>query len=717
MRRSRHVRVGVVQADAPRYNAVFGFGTRDMAEIKRKILVTSALPYANGAIHIGHLVEYIQTDIWVRFERLQGHEVIYLCGDDAHGTPIMLRARQEGIAPEQFIERMNREHQDDFAHFDISFDEYYSTHSPENEALCRRFYQRLRDGGHIVERAVEQFFDPVENIFLPDRFIKGGCPNCSAPDQYGDSCEVCGKHYDPTELINPKSAISGAVPARKVSSHFFLRLENFRPRLRELIRSGMVDASVANKLEEWFAGELKDWDISRDAPFFGFPLPASNSRRDKFFYNWFDAPIGYLAALAHRLSRTNPALSGCDGAENLWQSPELEIRHFIGKDIVYFHALFWPAMLMGAGLRPPVKLCVHGHLTIHGGKMSKSRGTLISARQYAAHLDPQWLRYYFATRLAASPTDIDLNFADFRGRINSELVGKLANLISRAAPMLVRLFDSQTGVPVVGALPLLKEFRDAAPDIAAGYEELDFAGVTRRVCTLADKANKFVEDQAPWALVKSKIEETRGVLTAALECGRILTIYLKPILPRFAQKVERCLNVPALSWADAQSSMPSHRINAFEHLVERIEERRIQAMLDENNHGTAGAAEVPVAESSPRDEKIEPPAPICTLAQFNAVDLRVARVIAAEPVAQADKLVRLMLDAGPLGQRTVLAGIKKAYTVEQLVGRLVIFCANLAPRKMKFGESEGMILASGPGGADIFLLSVDASASPGQRVH
>ena len=677
-----------------------------MAAAKRHILVTSALPYANGAIHIGHLLEHIQTDIWVRFQRLMGNRVVYLCGDDAHGTPIMLRARGEGLAPEQFIARMNQEHREDFARFGVHFDCYYSTHSPENEALCYLFYERLKAGGHIVHRDVEQFFDPAENIFLPDRFIRGQCPNCKSPDQYGDSCEVCGKHYSSTDLINAKSAVSGAAPERRSSRHFFLRLEDFRDQLLVLIRGGLVDSAVANKLEEWFGKELKDWDISRDAPFFGFPIP---SERNKYFYNWLDAPIGYLAALAKNLGG-----SAAD-AEEYWKLDDLEVYHFIGKDIIYFHALFWPAMLMGAGLKPPTKLCVHGHLTINGEKMSKSRGTFINAAQYARHLDAQWLRYYFATRLSASPADIDLSFEDFRNRVNSELVGKLANLISRAAPILTRLLEGRTGIVTVDALPVLNEFRNAQSQIAADYDQRNFAAVTRRICVLADKANKFVEEQAPWSLVKTDEEAARGVLTAALECGRILMIYLKPIVPDMAARVEKCLNIRPQAWRDIQNSMESHVINPFEHLTGRVDERKIQDMLEENKTNPTAAAASGIPATSIVQE--EPLAPECGMEQFSAVDLRVGRVIHAQAIEAADKLMKVEIDAGPLGKRTVLAGIKKACTPEELTGRLVIFCANLAPRKMKFGTSEGMILASGPGGKDVFLLSVDQRAAPGQRVH
>ncbi len=696
-----------------------------MPYAKRHILVTSALPYANGSIHIGHLVEYIQTDIWVRFQRLRGHNVTYVCGDDAHGTPVMLRARSLNLAPEAFIEKMNQEHLADFTRFGIAFDQYYSTHSPENARLCRDIYAKLAAGGHVIWREVEQFYDPVEQIFLPDRFIRGLCPNCRAADQYGDSCEVCGKHYSPVDLIEPRSAVSGATPIRKQSRHLFLRLENFRSSLEKLLRGGMVDNSIANKLDEWFGGELKDWDISRDAPFFGFEIPGESG---KYFYNWLDAPIGYIASLAH-------LLGGVEQAEEFWAQPELEIHHFIGKDIVYFHALFWPAILMGSGHRLATRLSVHGHLTVNGEKMSKSRGTFISAEQYARHLDPQWLRYYFATRLGPSPADLDLNFTDFAARVNSELVGKIANLMSRVAPMLSRLLEGQTGVITQDALGLLDAFRRAQDEMVDAYEGRHFAAVTRTACALADKANKFVEDNAPWALVKRDPEAARGVLTAALECSRILAIYLKPIVPTISAKIETCLRTGELKWSDIESSMAPTRILPFEHLVNRLDERNIQVMLEETQAAPSGADKKPTAEGkhpvvpaagvatspagsppSPATD-VEPLAATCTIDQFAAVDLRVGKIVTAEAVMESDKLMRLELDVGPLGKRSILAGIKKAYTPEQLVGRLVIFCANLTPRKMKFGVSEGMILAAGAGGANVFVLGVDSGAKPGDRVH
>ena len=693
-----------------------------MSRKVRQILVTSALPYANGSIHIGHLVEYIQTDIWVRYQKLCGHDVTYVCGDDAHGTPIMLKAREAGITPEAHIAKYLDEHKADFAKFGVAFDNYYTTHSDLNRDLSYLVYAQIKANhpDYLVRRAVEQLYDPKENMFLPDRFITGTCPNCKSPDQYGDSCEVCGKTFDPTDLIDPKSVISGATPVLKASEHIFFRLEPSREALQALFNSGFVDEAVRNKLWEWFEKDkanddgtrtkarqdLRDWDITRDAPFFGFAVPGETA---KFLYNWFDAPIGYLASLGNHLKLDAAATA------KVWNEAE-EIHHFIGKDIQYFHAMFWPAILAAAGLRVPTKLAIHGFLTVNGRKMSKRDGTFIKAGTFAKYMDPQWLRYYFATKLGPQPDDVDLSFEDFRARIDGELVGKLANLISRAAPILSRLLEGKLGVPAQDAVGLLEELRAAAGPIGAAYEGRNFAAATRQICALADKVNKYVEDQAPWALVKKEPEEARGVLTAALEAGRLLTIYLKPILPEFAARVEKCLAIAPLEWKHVQDAMVPHVIAPFERLADRMDPNQVEAVINESKE----AAQKPEA-GSPKAEEAkpasEPLAATCNIEQFMAVDLRVARVLSAEALTNSDKLMKIQLDAGPLGQRTILAGIKQAYTPERLVGRLVIFCANLAPRKMKFGTSEGMILASGPGGAEVFVLSPDAGAQPGQRVH
>jgi methionyl-tRNA synthetase len=688
----------------------------------RNILVTSALPYANGSIHIGHLVEYIQTDIWVRFQRLVGNTVLYVCGDDAHGTPIMLKAKQQGVEPEAFIAQMQAEHKEDFARFGVGFDHYGSTNAPLNKELCELIYERVKAAGFLSRKEIEQFYDPESKAFLADRFIKGTCPFCKTPDQYGDGCEVCGHTYSPTELIEPKSVFSGATPVLRKSEHIFLQLEPARQFLLDLYTKGFVDESLVNKLKEWFNEPLRDWDISRDERFFGFRIPGETG---KYFFNWFDAPIGYLASLGDHLKE------GSAGVEEYWNNPHMEVFHFIGKDILYFHALFWPAMLNAAKFRVPTKLAVHGHLTVNGKKMSKRDGTFIKGSTFAKHLDPQYLRYYYATKLGPTPEDLDLSFEDLGARVNGELVNKLANLVSRCAPMLSRLLEGKLGVSAMDAIPLLKEIRAAEGAIAEAFDSRNFAAATRTICALADKANKYVEDQAPWKLVKADAEGARGVLTAALEAGRILTIYLKPILPEFAAKVEKCLGLPAQNWKNVQDAMEPRTIAPFEHLVQRLETKAVDAMIEESKEkqeagskkqeatgaaqSATGGGATPPAGGHADDEAL---AATIDINAFAAVDLRVAKVLTAEPVEKSDKLMKLTLDAGHLGQRTILAGIKKAYTPDRLVGRLVIFCANLAPRTMgKFGTSEGMICAAGPGGADVFVLSPDSGAKPGQRIH
>ena len=555
-----------------------------MPKAARNILVTSALPYANGSIHIGHLVEYIQTDIWVRYQRLVGNNVTYVCGDDAHGTPIMLASQKAGVAPEEWIAKYHIEHKEDFAKFSVAFDNYHTTNSDLNRELCNIVYERVKAAGILHFKEIEQLFDPQANIFLPDRFIKGTCPHCKSPDQYGDSCEVCGKTFDPADLINPVSVVSGATPVLKKSRHLFLKLESSREFLLKLYEQGLVDDSVKNKLLDWFNEPLREWDISRDAPFFGFPIPYEPG---KVFYNWFDAPIGYLASLGDKLGE------GAIGAEQFWNDSSLEIFHFIGKDIQYFHALFWPVMLNAAKLKPPTKIAIHGHLTVNGKKMSKRDGTFIKASTAAKHLDPQYFRYYYATKLGPAPEDLDLSFEDFKARIDGELVNKLANLISRAAPMLSRLLESKIGVSAMDAVPLLREIRGSEEAIAQAYEQRNFATVTRTICALADKANKYVEDQAPWKLVKTDAEGARGVLTAALEAGRILTIYLKPILPEFAAKVEKCLALEPQTWDHIPEAMEPHTIQPFEHLAQRLDTKAVDAMIEESKESLtpkAGAA-------------------------------------------------------------------------------------------------------------------------------
>jgi methionyl-tRNA synthetase len=696
--------------------------------LARQLLVTSALPYANGSIHIGHLVEYIQTDIWVRYQRLRGHQVLYVCGDDAHGTPIMLAAQKQSVSPEAYIEKYHAEHKEDFARFGIAFDNFYTTHSDLNRDISYLIYERVKAAGILEFREIQQLFDPQANIFLPDRFVKGTCPNCKSPDQYGDSCEVCDKTFDPSDLINPVSVVSGAKPVMKSSRHLFLKLEPSRDMLLKLYEGGFVDDAVRNKLLDWFKEPLRQWDISRDAPFFGFAIPGEEG---KFFYNWFDAPIGYLASLGNKLGES------AAGTLDYWNDADMEVYHFIGKDIQYFHALFWPVMLHAAGLRTPTKLAIHGHLTVNGKKMSKRDGTFIKGSTFAKHLDPQYLRYYYASKLGPNPEDLDLSFDDFKARIDGELVNKLANLFSRGKLIANAPLSSQLGISAADAIPLLREVRGAETAIAEAYESRNFAAATRTICALADMANKYVEDEAPWKLAKSDPEAARGVLTAALEAGRILTIYLKPILPEFAAKVEKFLAIRPLKWDQIQDAMEPHRINAFEHLVARLDAKAVEAMIEESKESqgapaTAATASVtspttsatPTQNSELRTQNFEPLGAQITIDQFAAVDLRVARVLTAEPLEKSDKLIKITLDAGPLGTRTILAGIKKAYRADQLVGRLVIFCANLAPRAMgkggSLGTSEGMICAASPhqGPAnEIFVLAPDAGAQPGQRVH
>jgi methionyl-tRNA synthetase len=718
-----------------------------MPPVLKSLFVTSALPYANGSIHIGHMVEYIQTDIFVRYHRLRENDILYCCGDDAHGTPIMLKAREAGVTPEQWVEKYHAEHKADFARFSISFDNYGTTNSPLNRDLSNLVYEKVKASGAISRKTIEQLYDPKAQQFLPDRFVKGTCPNCKSPDQYGDSCAVCGKTFDPSDLINPVSVISGATPILKQSEHLFLELEPSRNYLSGLYAEGFVEDSVRRKLEDWFKEPLRPWDISRDAPFFGFPIPGEAG---KYFYNWFDAPIGYLASLGERIGED------ADGVLRYWNDLDREIFHFIGKDIQYFHALFWPVMLKLAGLRPPTQLTVHGFLTVNGKKMSKRDGTFIRASTYADHCDASWLRYYYATKLGPGPEDVDLSLEDFINRVNSELVGKLANLISRGQ-LLQKAgtgLEGRIGVPAMDALPLLQEIRAAEEELADAYEHRNTAHVTRVICALADKANKYVEDQAPWALAKQgQTEDARGVLTAAIEAGRLLTIYLKPIVPAFAHRVEKFLGTAPLLWKHIQDAIEPRTLGAFERIVDRIDPKQVNAMIDASKEESAAAkaqeaaAQEEAAEvqgggiieaapgsvpakgtetgssaapttGDPRAENAEPLAPIINFDQFTAIDLRVAKVLTATPVEKSDKLMKLTLDVGALGERTILAGIKKAYTPEKLVGRLIIFCANLAPRTMgKFGTSEGMILASGPGGADVFVLSPDTGAKPGERVH
>jgi methionyl-tRNA synthetase len=679
--------------------------------VPRQILVTSALPYANGSIHLGHMLEYIQTDIWVRFQKLRGNRCIYVCADDAHGSAIMLRAEKEGITSEQLIDNVKAEHTADFADFMVNFDNYHSTHSAENKYFSELIYQRLKEAGHISTRSVTQYFDPEKQMFLADRFIKGTCPKCSAEDQYGDNCEKCGATYEPTELKDPRSAISGATPVLKDSKHFFFRLQDFSDMLKAWTRSGTLQDAVANKIAEWLDSGLHEWDISRDAPYFGFEIPGEPG---KYFYVWLDAPIGYMASFKNLCER-RPDLS----FDAFWAADsQAELYHFIGKDIINFHTLFWPAMLEGAGFRKPTAVNVHGYLTVNGQKMSKSRGTFIKARTYLDHLSPEYLRYYYAAKLGRGVEDMDLSLDDFVQKVNSDLVGKVVNIASRCAGFI----HKGNGGVMVAANPapeLTDAFIAAAPSIAEAYEKRDFSRAMREIMGLADKANAYIADKAPWALnkVDGKQDEVQAICSLAINLFRHLVIFLKPVLPKLAADAEAFLNVPELTWNSHKNLLADHQLNAFKPLLTRIEPTKIDAMIDASREDLEAAASESISAPTGNGELTkEPIAPEIDFNAFAAVDLRVALIEKAEFVEGADKLLRLTLDIGD-AKRNVFSGIKSAYPdPSKLEGKLTLYVANLAARKMKFGVSEGMVLAAGPGGDEIYLLSPDDGAKPGQRV-
>ncbi len=685
---------------------------------KRKILVTSALPYANGSIHLGHLVEYIQTDIWVRFQKIQGHECYYVCADDAHGTPIMLRAQSEGITPKQLIAETSKEHQADFKDFAIAFDNYYSTHSPENRFFAETIYNSLNDAGHISKRTISQAYDPEKEMFLPDRFIKGECPKCGAADQYGDNCEVCGATYSPTELKNAVSAVSGVKPVEKDSEHFFFKLPDFEPMLKDWTASGHLQDEVSNKLQEWFEAGLQEWDISRDKPYFGFEIPGTTN---KYFYVWLDAPIGYIASFKNLCDR-----EGID-FDSFWESDsQSELYHFIGKDIIYFHGLFWPAMLHGTGFRTPTAIFAHGFLTVDGQKMSKSRGTFIKARTYLEQLNPEYLRYYFAAKLGSGVTDLDLNLEDFRLRVNSDLVGKVVNIASRCAGFIKKKFNS-TLSESVSEPQLFDHFADAADTIAQHYEDREFSKAVREIMALADHANQYIDEKKPWQVIKEegREQEVHDVCSMGLNLFRQLIIYLAPVLPVMADKVADFLNLDSMNWDDAQTPLTSHEIKKFKPLMMRVEDERVQAVIDASKEELkATQSEVKqdsTATKADNDSPLsaDPISETINFDDFAKIDLRITRIVKAEHVEKADKLLQLTLDLG--GEtRNVFAGIKSAYKPEELEGKLTVMVANLTPRKMRFGVSEGMVLAAGPGGKDLWILNPDGDqengAQPGMRV-
>ncbi|MFC1319528.1 MAG: methionine--tRNA ligase [gamma proteobacterium symbiont of Clathrolucina costata] len=683
-----------------------------MNQTARKILITSALPYANGPIHIGHLVEYIQTDIWSRFQKMRGHQCTYVCADDAHGTPIMLRARQEGIEPEALIARVAKEHQADFADFRVDFDNYHSTHSPENQDCANTIYERNRDGGHIVKRTITQAYDPVEKMFLPDRFIKGTCPNpkCGADDQYGDNCEVCGSSYSPAELKNPVSAISGAVPEQRESDHYFFKLADFESMLKGWTGGGHVQSEVSNKLGEWFEAGLQEWDISRDAPYFGFEIP---DHPGKYFYVWLDAPIGYMASFRNLCDKTE----GLDFDEYWTEGSETELYHFIGKDIIYFHTLFWPAMLHGAGFRTPSAVYAHGFLTVDGAKMSKSRGTFIKARTYLDHLNPEYLRYYFAAKLGSGVDDIDLNLEDFAQRVNSDLVGKVVNIASRCAGFITKKFDGKLADQVTEQT-LFNDFVNAGEVIAEHYEKREFSRAVREIMALADRANQYIDEQKPWVVAKEEGKEAvlQAICSDGLNLFRLLIGYLRPILPGTAEMAEAFLQIGPLTWEQLRTPLTGHQIGKFKPLMTRVDPKQIEAMLEHSKEDLAGQA--PAQTAKPAADSPLVTDPITDTIQFDdfaKLDLRIARIAKAEHVEGADKLLQLTLDLG--GEtRNVFAGIKSAYAPKDLEGKLTVMVANLAPRKMRFGVSEGMVLAAGPGGRELYILNPDEGAQPGMRV-
>ena len=669
----------------------------------RKILVTSALPYANAPLHIGHIVEYTQTDIWARFQKMRGHRCWYICADDAHGTPIMLHARQKGIPPEELIRQMSEEHQADFRDFRIGFDNYHSTHSEENRELAELIYQRNLEAGHIVARTITQLYDPQEGMFLPDRFIKGECPKCGAADQYGDSCEMCGATYSPTELKNPYSAVSGAKPIEKETEHLFFRLQDFEEMLREWTRGGHLQPEVANKLDEWFEASLREWDISRDAPYFGFEIPGHPG---KYFYVWLDAPIGYMASFKNFCGK-----QGLDFDEYWAEGSDAELYHFIGKDIIYFHALFWPAMLHGAGFRKPTTIHAHGFLTVNGQKMSKSRGSFIKARTYLEHLNPEYLRYYFAAKLGAGVDDIDLNLEDFVQRVNSDLVGKVVNIASRNAGFITKRFGGRLSTELAEPA-LFDEFVAAGDSIAGHYEKREFSRAVREIMKLADRANQYIDEKEPWVVAKQegRDRELQDICSMGINLFKVLIGYLRPILPATAEASEAFLKIEPQKWSDIAPPLLDHEISKFKPLMTRVDPKKVEAMVEASKEDMTAKPQKEEAKKEAATSTIE-------YEDFAKVDLRIACIAQAELVEGADKLLRLTLDLGNGETRNVFAGIKAAYPKpDELEGRLTVMVANLAPRKMKFGVSEGMVLAAGPGGREIYLLSPDEGAQPGMKV-
>lgn len=697
---------------------------------KRRLLVTSALPYANGPIHLGHLVEYLQTDIWVRFQNLRGHRALYVCADDTHGTAIMIRARQEGRSELEVIADAQQGHEEDFAGFGIHFDNYGSTNSDENRQLCGEVWAKIREAGLVKEKEIEQLFDPEAGTFLADRFVRGTCPKCEATDQPGDNCSKCGTTYTPAELILPKSTLSGATPEVRKAKHLFIELEQLRPFLEEWTQSGdHLQTEIANYLKGHFLGtpekplELRDWDISRPAPYFGFEIPDAPGN---YWYVWFDAPIGYIASTqqwcqAQREKGNNEQL------DDWWKSDDCEVHHFIGKDITYFHTLFWPGMLKTAGYSLPTKVHIHGFLTIEGEKMSKSKGTLVGARTYLNHLNPTYLRYYYASKLSSRVDDFDLSLDEFVLKVNTDLVGKVVNLASRSSKFVLKTGLSTT-YPDDGGL--FAEAAAAGDAIAEAYENCDYSHAMRLIMALADKANPYVEENKPWELRKEadQADKLQDICTVALNLFRQIVVYLQPVLPELAEQVGTLLGEPITNWEQSQQPLVGTPVAKFKHLLNRVDPEKVQAMMEESKAAADEAADATSSDEAlkaalakyndgPEALAAEPLAEECVFDDFMKIDLRVARIVEANHVEGANKLLQITLSLGGDETRNVFAGIKKAYNPEDLVGRLVMYVCNLAPRKMKFGVSTGMIAASGPGGEEVFLLSPDEGAKPGQRIH
>jgi len=693
---------------------------------KRKILVTCALPYANGSIHLGHLLEHIQTDIWVRFQRMRGHEIYFVCADDAHGTPIMLKAQELGITPEAMINGVREEHMADFSAFHISFDNYHSTHCEENESLAGDIYNKLKANGHIKTRTISQLYDPEKGMFLPDRFIKGTCPKCKSEDENGDSCDNCGATYSPTEVINPRSVISGATPILKDSEHYFFDLPAFEGMLKEWIHSGALQEEMANKLSEWFEQGLKQWDISRDAPYFGFEIPNAPG---KFFYVWLDAPIGYMGSFKNLCSKNTTI-----DFDSFWnENSDAELYHFIGKDIIYFHSLFWPAVLEGSGYRKPTSVFAHGFVTVNGAKMSKSKGTFIKGRTYLEHLNPEYLRYYYAAKLTSRIDDLDLNLEDFAQRVNADLVGKVVNIASRCASFITKRFDGMLSNNIDNQV-LANEVMAAGDSIAAYYEARDFGRAMREIMSLADKVNEYIAIKEPWQLVKdgAKQQEVQDICSLGINMFRLLMIYLKPVLPVLAESTETFLN-NTLLWNGHKSLLTNHKINKFKALLQRVDMDKVNAMTDASKDNLTSKPQVAnkkIAKQAKAEKIVDNSAALAdplavdpitdeiSFDDFAKIDLRIVKIINAEHVEKANKLLQLTLALNESGTETrqVFAGIKSAYQPEDLIGKYTVMVANLAPRKMRFGLSEGMVLAAGPGDKDLWIISPEDGAVAGMRV-